>query len=62
LGKHAGMYKSEKRKKELKRQKKKEEKRQKRLQKDSPFQQEGEIAGTEETSPQEVQGTQDITQ
>jgi hypothetical protein len=56
------MYKSEKRKKELKRQKKKEEKRQKRLQKDSPFQQEGEIAGTEETSPQEVEGTQDITQ
>ncbi len=33
MGKHAGMYKSTKRKKELARQKKQEEKRQKRLNK-----------------------------
>ena len=34
MGKHAGMFKSEKRKKELKRLKKQEEKRQRRTQKD----------------------------
>ena len=55
MGKHAGMYKSEKRKKELKRQKKKEEKRQKRLQKDVPSQHEGEIDVTEEAPLQEIQ-------
>jgi hypothetical protein len=55
LGKHAGMYKSEKRKKELKRQKKNAEKRQKRLQKDTPFQDEAEIAVTEEALPPEPQ-------
>ena len=55
MGKHAGMYKSEKRKKELKRQKKKEEKRQKRLQKDIPSQNEAEIAVTEEAPQPEKQ-------
>jgi hypothetical protein len=55
LGKHAGMYKSEKRKKELKRQKKKEEKRQKKLQKDAPSQNESEIAATEEAPSPEMQ-------
>lgn len=55
MGKHAGMYKSEKRKKELKRQKKKEEKRQKRLQKDTPSQDEGEITATEEAPSPEIQ-------
>jgi hypothetical protein len=55
LGKHAGMYKSEKRKKELKRQKKNEEKRQKRLQKDAPSHNEAEIAGTEEAPSLEIQ-------
>ena len=55
MGKHAGMYKSEKRKKELKRQKKNAEKRQKRLQKDTPFQSEADITVTEEALPPETQ-------
>ena len=60
MGKHAGMYKSEKRKKELKRQKKNAEKRQKRLQKDTPYQNEADIAVTdvvvtEEALPPETQ-------
>lgn len=37
MGKHAGAFKSEKRKKELKRMQKSEEKRQKRLKKDVPL-------------------------
>ena len=47
MGKHAGMYKSEKRKKELARQKKQEEKRQKRLSKMAEGEQPGEesVAG-----------------
>lgn len=49
MGKHAGMYKSEKRKKELKRQKKNAEKRQKRLQKDTPYQNGADIAVTDVT-------------
>ena len=55
MGKRAGMYKSEKRKKELKRQKKNAEKRQKRLQKDAPSQNEADIAVTEEALPPETQ-------
>jgi len=54
LGKHAGMYKSEKRKKELKRQKKNAEKRQKRLQKDTPSQNETDIAVTDITVTEEA--------
>jgi len=50
LGKHAGMYKSEKRKKELKRQKKQEEKRQKKLQKDSFSRNEPETVEVDEPS------------
>ena len=55
MGKRAGMYKSEKRKKELKRQKKNAEKRQKRLQKDTPSQHEAGIAVTEGVLPPETQ-------
>jgi hypothetical protein len=51
LGKHAGMFKSEKRKKELKRLKKQEEKRQRRSQKDMNPGQSDEIASSE-TGPE----------
>jgi len=55
LGKHAGMFKSEKRKKELKRLKKQEEKRQRRSQKDQNPRQEDEIiSGEPETAAPEV--------
>jgi hypothetical protein len=47
LGKHAGMFKSEKRKKELKRLKKQEEKRQRRTQKDMNPGQSEEITNSE---------------
>jgi hypothetical protein len=47
LGKHAGMYKSTKRKKELARQKKQEEKRQKRLHKATDAEQLNEETVTE---------------
>jgi len=47
LGKHAGMFKSEKRKKELKRLKKQEEKRQRRVQKDLGPRQEDEVVSGE---------------
>ncbi len=48
MGKHAGMYKSEKRKKEIARQKKQEEKRQKRLNKGVSGQQPGEDSAAAE--------------
>jgi hypothetical protein len=51
LGKHAGMFKSEKRKKELKRLKKQEEKRQRRIQKDMNPGQADEITNSE-TEPE----------
>jgi len=54
------MYKSEKRKKELKRQKKQEEKRQKKIQRDAFPRNGTEIAGTEgEPQENEVPMTQD---
>ncbi len=51
MGKHAGMYKSTKRKKELARQKKQEEKRQRRLNKGTGSEQPGEesVAGSGES-------------
>ena len=53
MGKHAGMFKSAKRKKELARQKKQEEKRQKRLSKDPDTQNEPEVTVQEsETLPE----------
>ena len=55
MGKRAGMYKSEKRKKELKRQHKKEEKRQKRLHKDAAPQNEADIAGVEDAPSPETE-------
>jgi hypothetical protein len=48
VSKHAGAFKSEKRKKELLRQKKQEEKRQKRLIKDTDMNHSSEIPGQEE--------------
>jgi hypothetical protein len=47
LSKHAGVYKSEKRKKELSRQKKQEEKRQKRLIKNANTKGDAEITDSE---------------
>ncbi len=47
MGKHAGMFKSEKRKKEVKRLKKQEEKRQRRIQKDMNPGQAEEITNSE---------------
>jgi len=56
LAKHAGAYKSEKRKKELSRLKKQEEKRQRRLGKKDAFKQDDEApdAGTNVTEEQEA--------
>lgn len=47
MAKHAGAFKSEKRKKELQRMKKNEEKRQKRLKKDTASQSDTELPGVE---------------
>ena len=52
MGKHAGMFKSEKRKKELKRLKKQEEKRQRRVQKDLNPGQADEVVSSEPEIPE----------
>jgi hypothetical protein len=51
LGRHAGAFKSEKRKKEIARQKKQEEKRQKRLKKGIGTEECGEVLEQKESSP-----------
>lgn len=54
MAKHAGAFKSEKRKKELQRMKKNEEKRQKRLKKDTASQSDTELTEAEGTVQENV--------
>lgn len=64
MGKHAGMFKSEKRKKEVKRLKKQEEKRQRRTQKDMNPGQAEEITNSEtepETAAETTTGPEQST-
>ena len=58
MGKHAGAFKSEKRKKELVRQKKQEEKRQKRVKRDAEAEQGTEVNPESSTPEAQVEDPQ----